>query len=97
MARILVADNDEGMCDLLRYVLALDGHDVTTAGDGEEALRLFRLDEYDLLCLGLDMPRLSGTELTRAVRAQPSDGVPSPPMACPFSSSPSPSRPKRSM
>lgn len=76
MARILVAEDDVHVRELIHLVLSRAGHQVHTAGDGHEALELYRGGDYDLVCLDLDMPRLDGIGLTRAVRAEEEDGVP---------------------
>lgn len=57
-------------------MLTRDGHEVQTAADGLQALDLYRRSPFDLICLDLDMPRLSGIEVTRSVRAHAPDGVP---------------------
>ena len=73
MARILLADDDAGSLDLVRRALELDGHAVTTAEDGSEALGLFQSGSYDLLVADVQMPGLDGIELARrAVALAPS-------------------------
>jgi two-component system, chemotaxis family, chemotaxis protein CheY len=76
MARILVAEDVPDLRDLLERIFALDGHDVITATDGFEALARYAQGSFDLICSDLDMPRLDGIELTRAVRADAADVVP---------------------
>ena len=75
MARILVAEDDEPTRVLLEVMLTHAGHEVETAGDGLEALSLYRPGRFDLLCLDLRMPRLSGTALTRVLRHLARDQV----------------------
>ena len=72
MIRILVADDHplwrRGVCDLL------DGEPdlsvVGQAGDGAEALDLIRTVPADVALLDMEMPRMSGVEVTRTVRAE---------------------------
>ncbi|HVM94817.1 MAG TPA: sigma-54 dependent transcriptional regulator [Candidatus Acidoferrales bacterium] len=70
MARILVVDDEEGIRSFLAEALALDGHAVEQAGDGEEAWQRLARESFDLLVTDLKMPRLDGLELVRRVRAQ---------------------------
>ena len=67
--RILVVDDDDAICRMLQRSLAGE-HDVTTAGDGQEALELFeRGDRFDLIICDVMMPRRTGPELHAAVAA----------------------------
>lgn len=70
-ARVLVADDDDDLAELLRQVLAEDGCTVTRARDGTEALRLARAERFDLILLDRRMPQLDGSEVCRALRADP--------------------------
>lgn len=76
MARILVAEDGPDVRALLKLILLEDGHDVAIAADGREALDRYARGSFDLICSDLDMPRLDGIELTRAVRADAADDVP---------------------
>ena len=76
MARVLVADDAPEIRALIETILATDGHDVVTAADGLEALQRYRAESFDVICSDLDMPGLTGVELTRAVRADTADDVP---------------------
>lgn len=76
MARVLVAEDDDDIRALLHFVLAKVGHRVETAPDGRGALERYRPGAFDLLCIDLDMPRLNGVGLTRAVRCEHRDNVP---------------------
>ena len=75
MARILVADDSETILLLLRTRLEMEGHEVETATDGEEVTGLLSRDgaqRPDLLLLDAMMPRKSGLDALRELRA---DGV----------------------
>ncbi len=61
--RILVVDDEPGMREGCRRILSSEGHQVTTAESGEEALKLFSLGAFDLVLLDLKMPGMSGLEL----------------------------------
>lgn len=67
--RILVADDSMTSRAFLRGSLEAAGYDVVTAVDGLEALEQLRGDRFDLLVSDVEMPRLSGLELTARIRA----------------------------
>jgi len=70
MARILVADDEEGVRSYIAEALELAGHEVTQAENGEAALRLASEKAFDLLITDLRMPRLDGMALIRSLRPQ---------------------------
>ena len=72
--KVLLAEDDESFIDALVIGLAREGFDVTVARDGNEALRLFASVEPDLVLLDLMLPRLSGIDVCRSIRAR--SGVP---------------------
>jgi OmpR-family two-component system manganese-sensing response regulator len=70
MARVLVADDSETILLLMRTRLELAGHEVETAGDGQEVTELVGTDAApDLLLLDAMMPRKSGIDALRELRA----------------------------
>jgi two-component system response regulator RegX3 len=70
--KVLLAEDDESFIDALVIGLAREGFDVTVARDGNEALRLFASVEPDLVLLDLMLPRLSGIDVCRSIRARSS-------------------------
>ena len=72
MARILVAEDDEGVRLLVTRALRLEGHHVETAEDGEFALEaLVDADgDFDLLLSDIRMPAMTGIELAHAANGQ---------------------------
>ena len=68
-AHILVAEDDPGNRQLLVEVLSADGHRVTTACDGVEALRLAEEGDFDLLLLDLGLPKINGFEVLEKLQA----------------------------
>ena len=70
--RVLLAEDDESFIDALVIGLAREGFDVSVARDGNEALRLFAAVEPDLVLLDLMLPRLSGIDVCRSIRARSS-------------------------
>ena len=71
-ARILIVDDDAASRRLLEVRLRPLECDVATAGNGEQALTLIRKDVPDLLLLDLEMPKMGGLEVLRALRK---DGI----------------------
>jgi two-component system response regulator AtoC len=69
MARVLVADDEQGLRTFVAEALQDDGHTVAQACDGEEAARLLARQSFDLLITDLKMPRMDGMALLRQVRA----------------------------
>ena len=69
-ARILLVDDDRGLLIPLAEQLRHDGFEVTTARDGEEALRRLDTAWPDLLIIDLLMPRMDGFTLAREVKAR---------------------------
>ncbi len=68
--RILLVDDDRGLLVPLAGQLRRDGFDVTTARDGEEALRRLDAAWPDLLIIDLLMPRMDGLTLAREIKAR---------------------------
>jgi CheY-like chemotaxis protein len=66
---ILVADDEQGIRDLLRFTLEPLGFEVSTAADGVEALEAVAARSFDLVLLDVHMPRLSGPEVLAKIRA----------------------------
>lgn len=69
--RILVADNDEDILMLVAFRLERMGYEVLVARDGAEALERAREELPDLCVLDVMMPKLTGYDVTRALRADP--------------------------
>lgn len=67
-AKILLADDDEELCDLLRDFLVRDGFAVDVSHDGDTALARARDGGYDALILDVMLPGRSGLELLRELR-----------------------------
>ena len=65
---ILVVDDDQALLKLIRRFLELGGYDVTTASDGETALRLIDAEKPSLVLLDIRMPGLNGYQVCESVR-----------------------------
>ena len=68
MGKVLVADDDKNICELLRLYLVKEGFQVVLAGDGEEALARFSVENPDIILLDVMMPRLDGWQVCREIR-----------------------------
>jgi DNA-binding response OmpR family regulator len=66
--RVLIAEDDEGIRDLLHDLIKRQGQTVTLAQDGEEAWRSFQEQGADVIISDWVMPRVEGPELCRRVR-----------------------------
>jgi two-component system, cell cycle sensor histidine kinase and response regulator CckA len=68
--RILVVDDEEGVRQILQYVLGKAGYTVACAADGEEALQRVAEESgaFDAILLDLRMPRMSGEEVFRHIK-----------------------------
>lgn len=66
--RILVVDDEETLCEALKFNLEAEGYEVDTAGSAEQALT-FDLAGYDLFLLDIMMGEISGTQLARILKS----------------------------
>jgi DNA-binding response OmpR family regulator len=67
--RILLVDDDRGLCLALSTLLNDEGHAVETAGDGPEALALLRERAFDIVLLDIGLPTMSGLDVLAQARA----------------------------
>ena len=70
-SRLLIADDLMDSADSLAMLMRHAGHEVATAYDGEEALRLADEHRPDVALLDIEMPKLSGYDVCRKIREQP--------------------------
>ncbi|RYD17800.1 MAG: response regulator [Lysobacteraceae bacterium] len=71
MARIIMAEDDEIVAEIVRDALIAAGHGVGILSDGVEALRVIRARKPDLVILDCNMPELSGLLVLRQMRDSP--------------------------
>ncbi|HYZ05652.1 MAG TPA: response regulator transcription factor [Rubrobacter sp.] len=69
MAKVLIVDDEPNIREVVGLYLRRDGHTVVSVTDGEEALEAFRESEPDLVVLDLMLPKISGLEVCRRMRA----------------------------
>lgn len=70
MTKMLIADDNAAITDILKTFAEAEGYEVTTAADGAEAIRAFQTDAFDVLLLDVMMPKKDGFSVCREIRAQ---------------------------
>ena len=70
--RILAVDDSASMRQMVAFTLREAGFDVTEAADGQEALEIAQRESFRLVLCDVNMPRLDGIGLVKALRAEPS-------------------------
>lgn len=68
--KLLIVEDEARMADLLRKGLTEEGHMVTCASDGAEGLALAKDYEFDIIILDVMMPKLSGYDVAKRLRAE---------------------------
>jgi CheY-like chemotaxis protein len=71
MARVLLVDDELDIREAVSEVLSYEGHQVLTAADGAEALRVCRQSHPDVILLDLMMPGMNGWEFRSTQRREP--------------------------
>ncbi len=66
--KILIVDDDENICELLRLYLQKDGFNTVVANNGEKAITLVQIEKPDLVLLDIMMPVLDGWQVCREIR-----------------------------
>src|SRR5919205_1519060 len=66
--KVLIADDDADLLDLMTYALRREGYTVLAAIDGKQALHRFETERPDIVLLDVNMPKLNGFEVCRRIR-----------------------------
>ena len=66
--KILIADDEKDIVDLIKERVAKKGYNADLAFDGEKALEFIKLNKYDLVFVDHNMPELTGLELIKYIR-----------------------------
>jgi len=69
--KILIADDEPDILEIIEYNLKLSGYEVYTARDGDEALQKIKQLKPDLIILDIMMPKKNGIEVCEILRSQP--------------------------
>jgi DNA-binding NtrC family response regulator len=68
--RILVVDDEKSIRDIVSTYLTLQGYEVAGATDGEDALALLQVEDFDVVLLDIDMPKRNGLHVLRFIRTR---------------------------
>ena len=71
MARILIAEDEPDIRELVAFTLRFAGHEVNTSSNGEEELHMASQTVPDLVLMDVRMPRMTGYDACRAMKADP--------------------------
>jgi CheY-like chemotaxis protein len=71
MAKILIAEDERDIRDLVAFTLRFAGHEVVAVGNGEEAVTAARQEMPDLILMDVRMPRMTGYEACEQMKADP--------------------------
>jgi len=71
MAKILIAEDERDIRDLVAFTLRFAGHEVFAASNGEEAVEMAPKVNPDLIIMDVRMPRMTGYEACKAMKADP--------------------------
>ncbi len=66
--KILVADDEKPIADIIKFNLVKEGFTVVVAANGEEAIKLFESSKPDLVILDVMMPKMDGFQVCRKIR-----------------------------
>lgn len=68
--KILIVDDEENICELVRLYIEKEGFDAIIANDGQEAVAKFNKEKPDLILLDIMLPIKDGWQVCREIRAQ---------------------------
>ncbi len=71
MARILIAEDEPDIRELVAFTLRFAGHEVTPTANGEEAFNQASIVMPDIILMDVRMPKMTGYEACRAMKADP--------------------------
>jgi two-component system, chemotaxis family, chemotaxis protein CheY len=70
LAKILIVDDSVTMRQMVEFTLEKAGHEVHSEGDGLAALSVCKKEIFDLIITDMNMPKMGGLELIKALRAE---------------------------
>jgi DNA-binding response OmpR family regulator len=71
MAKIVIAEDEPDIRELIAFTLRFAGHEVITGSNGEEGYQLAKKELPDLVMLDVRMPKLTGYEACKRIKAEP--------------------------
>lgn len=66
--KIMIVEDDISISEMVKNHLIKEGFEIKTAFDGEEAVNIFRMEDFDLILLDLMLPKLNGMDFMKIVR-----------------------------
>jgi two-component system response regulator RegX3 len=69
MAKVLVVEDEQSLREALVFFLEKEGHEVSVAADGEEAIRVFENSGADIILLDLMLPKMDGNQVCKQIRS----------------------------
>ena len=76
MSTILVIDDEKGILQIIRQALIKFGHNVETAGDGQEGIRKFDDGSFDIVITDIRMPGIDGNGVVQHIRKSDKQSIP---------------------
>lgn len=70
MRKILIAEDERDILDLIMFTLEFGGYDVVPTSNGADALEMVHKEQPDLILLDVRMPRMSGYEVCKRIKAE---------------------------
>ncbi len=71
MAKIVIAEDEPDIRELIAFTLRFAGHEVVTGANGEEGYELAKKEQPDLVMLDVRMPRMTGYEACKRIKSEP--------------------------
>lgn len=71
MAKIVIAEDEPDIRELIAFTLRFAGHEVITGANGQEGYELAKQHKPDLVMLDVRMPRMTGYEACQSIKATP--------------------------
>ncbi len=71
MKKILIAEDERDIRDLIAFTLRFAGYEVLTANNGDEAVQMTKKELPDLVLTDVRMPKMTGYEACRLIKADP--------------------------
>ncbi len=71
MAKIVIAEDEPDIRELIAFTLRFAGYEVVTANNGEEGYQITQREHPDLVMLDVRMPKLTGYEACKRIKAEP--------------------------
>lgn len=68
VSRVLVVDDDPGICETMSDILSLEGYEVDVTDSGEKAVEMCSSSHYDFVLLDIRMPGMNGVEALRGIK-----------------------------